>query len=269
MKQSRTCGFTLVEVIVVVSLVAVLLAILAPTLQAARRYARGTVCRTNLRQLNYANMSYTVDNDGFFVPGAKDLWSQSGGLYRWHGVRERSDLSFDPTRGPLASYLDSGRVNECPERIRFVRGGLWEENFEQGCGGYGYNMTYLGSRLWEGGADPALPYERTTRTTEVGSPGRTLSFADCAISRQDGSYLEYSFAEPPFCVVAGRVMTGFYMSPTLHFRHQGRVNIGWADGHVDARQMAPMDSVNVYGVESATMSLGWFDPADNSPFDLK
>ncbi|NLH15224.1 MAG: prepilin-type N-terminal cleavage/methylation domain-containing protein [Phycisphaerae bacterium] len=268
MKQSRIVGFTLIEVILVVSLLAVLLTILVPTLQVARCQVRGTVCRNHLRQLTCANLSYTVDNDGFFVPGAKDLWNQAG-LYRWHGVRDSRDLPFNPIRGPLASYLDTGRINECPERIRFVRGGLWEENFEQGCGGYGYNMTYLGSRLWEGIPDPVGQYERTTRTTEVASAGRTLMFADCALSRQDGSYIEYSFAEPPFCVVNGRVMTGFYMSPTLHFRHHARANIGWADGHVDAQQMAPMDSVNAYGIESATMFLGWFDPADNSPFDLK
>ncbi len=256
------------ELIVTVSVLAVLMAILVPTLRVALRQSRGVICRHNLRQLTMANLSYEVDQDGFLVPGARDLWNQAG-LHRWHGVRDSLDMPFDPARGPLAGYLDRGRIHDCPERIRFVRGGLWEENFEQGCGGYGYNMTYLGSRLWEGDPDPRRLYERTTRYTEVAMPGGTLMFADCAISRQDGSYIEYSFAEPPFCVVAGRVMTGFYMSPTLHFRHLACVNIGWADGHVETRQMAPMDSKNVYGVESAMMALGWFDPADNSPFDLK
>jgi prepilin-type processing-associated H-X9-DG protein len=64
-------------------------------------------------------------------------------------------------------------------------------------------------------------------------------------------------------------MTGFYMSPTLHFRHQGRANIGWADGHIESRPMASIEQSNVYGVNSAAMSLGWFDPVDNSLFDLR
>jgi len=33
--------------------------------------------------------------------------------------------------------------------------------------------------------------------------------------------------------------------------------------------MGKSDGVNVYGVDSAAMELGWFEPVDNSLFDLK
>jgi len=33
--------------------------------------------------------------------------------------------------------------------------------------------------------------------------------------------------------------------------------------------MAEFDASNVYGVDSADMKLGWFEPVDNSLFDLE
>ena len=64
-------------------------------------------------------------------------------------------------------------------------------------------------------------------------------------------------------------MMGFYLSPSIHFRHQDWVKVGWADGHSDSRRMDEFDDTNVYDVESAEMKLGWFAPIDNTPFDLK
>ena len=45
--------------------------------------------------------------------------------------------------------------------------------------------------------------------------------------------------------------------------------IGWADGHVEPREIARLNRKNVYGIRSSEMNLGWFDPVDNSPYDLK
>jgi hypothetical protein len=33
--------------------------------------------------------------------------------------------------------------------------------------------------------------------------------------------------------------------------------------------MAAIDDKNVYGIQSASMNLGWFEPADNTLFDLE
>ena len=46
-------------------------------------------------------------------------------------------------------------------------------------------------------------------------------------------------------------------------------NIGWADGHIERRRLAEFESNNIYGIDSVDMKLGWFDPIDNSPYDLK
>ncbi|UCG50290.1 MAG: prepilin-type N-terminal cleavage/methylation domain-containing protein [Phycisphaerales bacterium] len=262
-------AFTLIEILVVISVVAILLAILMLALASARLQARGLVCRSNLRQLVTAGIGYATENDGFYVPAASDMWDNAG-LCRWHGVRESLDEPFDPVAGPLAGYLGEGAVKECPARVDFVKGAEWDTNFEQGCGGYGYNMTYIGSRLWQaGGGAMKDAYLRTTRMTEVGRPAQTLMFADTAMSNDGRRLIEYSFAEPPFTVYNGRPVTGFYMSPSIHFRHRRTANAGWADGHVETRRRAEFDRTNVFGADSAALRLGWFEPVDNTPFDLK
>jgi len=274
MYAKKKMAFSLIELLVVISVIALLLAVLLPALASARLQAREVICRSNLRQLLLANTGYAIDNDNYYVPAAPDITSQSGGKYRWHGVRSGPDEPFDPAKGPLAAYLADGKVKECPSKVNFVKGQDWSVNFEQGCGGYGYNRVYLGSREWRDIQFGTLHQMQcagweTTRTTEVGRPADTLMFADTAISNRKDYLIEYSFAEPPFYVYKGSPMTDFYLSPSIHFRHRGRANVGWADGHIDLRQMADVIKNNIYGVNSADMQLGWFEPIDNTLFDLK
>ena len=272
MSAGNKKAFTLVELLVVIAIIAVLIGILMPTLVAVRSQARSAVCKLNLRQLLVANIGYATENNGFYVAAASDMWAGPG-HHRWHGVRDSLDEPFDPLRSPLAGYLADGKVKECPEKVNFVKGQGWGENFEQGCGGYGYNMMYLGSRLWQSGITTMSAYKaayaKTTQMTQVGKPSKTLMFSDCALSKKGRYYIEYSFAEPAFTVFGGKLVTSFYLSPSIHFRHRDWANIGWSDGHVDCRMMASFERKNAYGVYSAGMKLGWFEPIDNSLFDLK
>ena len=195
--------------------------------------------------------------------------------HRWHGVRDDKDDPFDPLRGPLAGYLTDGEVKKCPTKVNFVKGKPWDWNFEDGCGGYGYNMTYIGSRIWQSYTEEN--HKITTKDFEVRSPAQTLMFVDTAMTELDDNnrayYLEYSFAEPRHWVIDGIVDVDDSIwgtpSPSIHFRHRDRANIGWADGHIDSRQMAEFDKENAYHVKSADMMIGWFEPIDNTTFDLK
>ena len=268
-------AFTLLELLVVIAVIALLLGILMPVLSTAKSQAKAAICQSNLRQLILANTGYATENDGYYVPAASDLYDDgTGGCHRWHGVRINSDEPFDPLKGPLIAYLANGKIKECPERVRFRKGQSWDESFEKGNGGYGYNMTYIGSLLWQGNIvtidDLRKAHKSATRITEVARPAETLMFADCAISKEEGVHIEYSFAEPPFLLDEGQPKESWgYASPSIHFRHRGKANVAWVDGHIDVREMADYDGINVYGVKSADMMLGWFEPMDNTPFDLK
>jgi prepilin-type N-terminal cleavage/methylation domain-containing protein len=61
-------GFTLVEVLVVVSIIGVLIALLLPAIQMARESARKTQCANNLKQLGLAMHNY-LDTNKAFPPG--------------------------------------------------------------------------------------------------------------------------------------------------------------------------------------------------------
>ncbi len=262
MISRKTKAFTLIEILAVISTIAVLMAMLLPALSSARSQANSTVCRSNLRQLLLANIGYSNENDGFCVPAASDIWDSYGGYHRWHGVRDNEDEPFDPLRGPLFEYLSDGKVKECPGMVRFVKGKKWEESFEKGCGGYGYNMTYLGSCLWQTGLGFKERYKQTTRMLKISKPYETLMFADTAFYQDNQYLIEYSFAEPPYFIINGQLLTNMYSSPSIHFRHRGQANIGWSDGHIGPEKIAQ-------GIQSKDTMLGWFEPVDNSLFDLK
>jgi prepilin-type N-terminal cleavage/methylation domain-containing protein len=63
-KESR--GFTLVELLVVIGIIALLISILLPSLQKARIQAKRLECMNNERQLLSALLMYTQDNSGIF-----------------------------------------------------------------------------------------------------------------------------------------------------------------------------------------------------------
>lgn len=68
MLRTRRDAFTLVELLVVISIIGMLMALLFPAVQAARETGRGNTCRNNLRNLALA--AYQFENRRGFYPGS-------------------------------------------------------------------------------------------------------------------------------------------------------------------------------------------------------
>ncbi len=243
MKCGRSAAFTLLELLVVSSIIAIFAALVMGALQAARARGDAVACTSHLAQLATANLAYTADHDGSYVP-AQD----ASNSVRWHGARTGGG-AFDPTKGPLAPYLGSeGRVKLCPTFRDALTGG---QSFEEGSGGYGYNATYIGGT-------PADPFS-ATRISNVPQPARTVMFTDTAFARAAGLQ-EYPFCEPRKWVNPSGKLRG-KLIPSVHFRHADLANVAWCDGHVSAEAPTELGKGDAYyGGDPGKWKLGWFGP---------
>jgi len=265
-RRGGQLGFTLIELLVVVAILALLISILLPSIGRAREQARATVCASDIRQLALANAGYAAESGGRYCPGAPLMRTEN--LRRWHGLRSTADQPFDATRGPLVAYLGpEAKVRTCPSYVRFVS--EMRSAFERGNGGYGYNQAYLGRILEQkaNGSYRVVSDLSGAASEAVRRSADTLMFADAGFAGVATGVIEYSFAEPRFHpeYLAQRLR----MDPSIHFRHRGRANVAWCDGHVAPQVRAFTWQSGLYPGDAGAAGVGWFGlDDDNGAFDL-
>jgi prepilin-type N-terminal cleavage/methylation domain-containing protein/prepilin-type processing-associated H-X9-DG protein len=120
-------GFTLVELLVVIGIIAVLIGILLPSLSKARQQANTTKCLSNLRSIGHGIQLYAADQNGFLVPGwiaeGDDDATGGPGLDNYATLLVGLKYVTAPDRdGPVGddeagSVIDS--VFRCPNGLEF------------------------------------------------------------------------------------------------------------------------------------------------------
>lgn len=270
-------AFMLIEMLVTIAIIAIIAAILFPVFATAKKSAAKTSCASNLKQLAFAMLSYCDDNNGRYVPAAADIYKSSpaGGHQRWHGYRESNRMDFDPTRGPLWRYVaGSGGIRRCPAAPSLTDLEDYKGAFESGCGGYGYNSTYVGGTYYKN--PMPLACELASFSSDIKTPARTVLLADTAMAmkyKKEYYTVEYSFAEPRYLISLAiaddstqRLEKIPSITPSIHFRHSGCANVAWCDGHVTSEKCDKNDAKNIYNVMSSDFNLG-FMGCDNELFD--
>jgi prepilin-type N-terminal cleavage/methylation domain-containing protein len=133
-------GFTLVELLVVIGIIAILIAILLPVLAKARAAANRAVCLSNIRQLYNGILMYCNDNKAYFPTCA---YGTIGGYipYREDWIHWQANRKLDDSA--IAKYVGRGEklkdLLHCPADAfdgRRARGSLKEGPYL-----YSYNMN--------------------------------------------------------------------------------------------------------------------------------
>lgn len=216
-------GFTLVELLVVIAVIAVLASMLLPALSAGKASAARVHCVSNLRQLGLASQMYLDDNNGaFFRYGGSP--TNGGRLYwfGWMGAGAEGERLFLPQDGVLHPYLQGRGVTLCAGMNRYAS---QLKNKATGASyGYGYNLSLSASQ-----SQPPV------RFTSLSRPASLALMADAA---------QVNTWQPPASVSNPMLEEWYYIDnstnqPNTHFRHRERANVVFCDGHVADEKPVP------------------------------
>jgi prepilin-type processing-associated H-X9-DG protein len=112
-----TGAFTLVECVAVISIIALLAALLLPALATSKITAQSTVCRNNLKQLQLAWHSYAQDHNDALPPNIsrRVQFDQVNVEGSWVLGNAVVDTNIDNLkRGVLYHYIEAGAIYHCP-----------------------------------------------------------------------------------------------------------------------------------------------------------
>ena len=253
-------AFTLIEVLAVVSIIALVISILLPSLSRAREQTRAAVCLANLHRLGHAVVFYTNRSDAyppvrltrtynpatdqwepFYLKIAKSQWRRKAPRWHWfmdYGVGPVISPGKYATEDEFNAALDADNDYFLCPSLR----GKSERDVRNGA--YGYNWQYMGNTLVTiGNAYSRWPL----KTARVKVPARTVLMADSRGGALPHGLHAYTLDPPRLAAEHGCTRFGAQrvfdsgQSPYYHvpveMRHNKRGNVLFADGHATSMHL--------------------------------
>ncbi len=165
MKREKN-GFTLVEILIVIAIIAILAAMLLPALAGARERARRTTCLNNLRQMMSAFEMYAEDNYEKYPEYPEQIYNKDNGIYPnfiktpqtfWcpstisRGIRSPDNIDASNWNNSYAFVFGLTTGNNCSKPVPVIsdKGIFVSSANDYGNHKFGMNVQYLdGSTMW-------------------------------------------------------------------------------------------------------------------------
>ena len=237
MKTRRSPGFTLVELLVVIGIIAVLIAILLPALARARAQANAVKCASNLRQLYNGTKLYATQFRGYMMTSLAGTGSALEQY--WMGIRVLGRaLGVKELQQNTAAYTEAvdriGKLLDCPgvERERVGSNPFVID--------YTYNMS-LGDYRAQSTNGVAFPGKEGLYKKVSSIPQNVIVALDAADNR-GATFNEHVFFQFPQLYTAFPAIG--QTVPVAGFPHIRKANILFMDGSVRrAKAFYPWDGV--------------------------
>ena len=123
MKKVKLCSFTLIELLIVISIIATLAAMLLPALGKARAKTQSIACASNLKQIYYAYSQY-LDDYNRYTMTFEGVWETY-----WFRKLVQNDYIKVPT---INNYDSPTGIYKCPSETRkiiYFRGSHYSANY--------------------------------------------------------------------------------------------------------------------------------------------
>ncbi|MGN6368443.1 MAG: type II secretion system protein [Phycisphaerae bacterium] len=228
MRKNR--AFTLIELLVVVAIIAVLIAILLPSLGRAKANAVRVRCAAQLKQWGNVITMYSQENQDWF--GIEWQEANGGPKHYWNGIGVGTPELYDPEWGAMDTTLKMSKYSvgfrTCPGDPLFGQ--------YSAAGAAGANVAKTGSR-------PPVDYAMVRylpvasnvtmwRMPEFNHPGTTILMADSPtfVWGQGSSTMKNYYA---FNAMADLNSEPVNLKDSLEQRHLGKGNIMFLDTHVE------------------------------------
>lgn len=252
-------AFTLIELLIVISIIAMLIAILVPALAKVRQQSKGVVCLSNMRQMFIAAQNYAANNSDYY-PAAyvnDPDPSDSLAIYSyWDFTNVKDWVTMEESIEP--GLIWQGDMIEELQQCPSFRGA---SNSNELFSGYNYNTSYIGHGSSETVSTPA-------KTANVKNPYGCALFGD-------GQYYDGAnkFMRSPWRHSGDNF--AFRAAGTQGYRHSNRTNVIWCDGHADPQrelytETTPeeKEKIEEYNLGTKNEKVGFLS-VDNRAYDLR